>query len=124
MSADGPTLYDVVPYPARELAQAHPSRLAAIARLFGVPAPLPSGCRLLDVGCSDGGNLIAMAQALPGARFVGIDTSATAIAAARASTARAGLANVAFEHLSLADYDPPPGSFDYVVAHGVYSWVP
>jgi SAM-dependent methyltransferase len=122
VSNDGRTLYDVVPYPARELAQSHPRRLAAIARLYGVPAALPSRCRLLEVGCSDGGNLIAMAQALPDARFVGIDTSSTAIAAARENSA--GIENVTFEELSLADYDPPPGSFDYVVAHGVYSWVP
>ena len=122
MSNDGLTLYDAVPYPARELAQAHPGRLAAIARLFGVQAAMPSHCRLLEVGCSDGGNLIAMAQALPDARFVGIDTSTTAIAAARAASA--GIENVTFEELSLADYDPPRSSFDYVVAHGVYSWVP
>jgi SAM-dependent methyltransferase len=122
VSNDRHTLYDAVPYPARELAQAHPSRLAAIARLYGVPAALPSRCRLLEVGCSDGGNLTAMARALPDARFVGIDTSPTAIAAARENSA--GVENVVFEELSLADYDPPAGGFDYVVAHGVYSWVP
>ena len=119
---DRRTLYDAVPYPARELAQAHPGRLAAIARLLGVQAALPSRCRLLEVGCSDGGNLIAMAQALPDARFVGIDTSSSAIAAARKRSA--GIPNVSFEELSLADYEPPASSFDYVVAHGVYSWVP
>ena len=98
MSNDRHTLYDAVPYPARELAQAHPGRLAAIGRLYGVPAALPSRCRLLEVGCSDGGNLIAMARALPGARFVGIDTSPTAIATAREKGA--GVENVVFEELS------------------------
>jgi len=124
VSADPGSLYDAVAYPARELAQSHPGRLAAIARLHGLPAPPPSGCSLLEVGCSDGGNLLAMAAALPAARFVGLDVSSTAIAAARANAQAAGAGNVVFEELSLADYDPPPGSFDYVVAHGVYSWVP
>jgi SAM-dependent methyltransferase len=79
---------------------------------------------VLEVGCSDGGNLIPMALTLPGARCVGCDLSGSAIAAGRALAAELGLANVELVHGDLAALDPALGDFDYIVAHGVYSWVP
>ena len=47
-------------------------------------------CRVLELGCGDGGNLVPMALALPGARFVGIDAAPGAIARGRGSSARSG----------------------------------
>jgi SAM-dependent methyltransferase len=117
-------LYDAVPYPGRPFAQTHPDRLATLARLFGLTPAAPSACRWLEIGCGDGGNLLPIACALPGSQFVGIDISARAIAAARGRAHAAGIANVRFEEGSLAEWQPDAGSFDYVVAHGVYSWVP
>ena len=78
MAAAG-TLYDVVDYPSRPYSATHPDRLATIARLHGVPAADPRRCRLLELGCSDGGNLFAMAVGLPGSAFVGIDFAASSI---------------------------------------------
>ena len=53
--------YDEVLYPGYPFAQAHPDRLGAMARLFGMnPAPVEA-CRVLELGCGDGGNLIPMA---------------------------------------------------------------
>lgn len=121
---DGASLYDEVPYPGRAFAQSHPDRLATMATLYGLdPAP-PGACRVLELGCGDGGNLLPMALALPGSSFVGIDASAVAIERARALAAQLGLADVAFEHVGFDDFEPDPGSADYVIAHGVYSWVP
>jgi SAM-dependent methyltransferase len=117
-------LYDEVPYPGHPFPQTHPDRLASLGRLYGLASPAPAGCRLLELGCGDGGNLLPMACALPGAQFVGIDVSGQAIAAARARARAAGIENVTFEAVSLADFAPPDGSFDYVIAHGVFSWVP
>ena len=117
-------LYDEVPYPGHPFAQTHPDRLASIGRLYGLDCPAPASCRLLELGCGDGGNLLPMACALPGARFVGIDISGDAIAAAQARAQAAGVENVTFEAASLADFAPPAASFDYVIAHGVFSWVP
>lgn len=115
--------YDDVPYPGRAVTQTHPDRLATLARLFGVAAPEPATCRTLEVGCGDGANLLAMADALPEAMFTGIDTSPRSIAAARARAEELGLTNVRFDEVSLADHAPTQGSVDYVIAHGVFSWV-
>jgi len=119
-----PSLYDEVPYPGRAFAQTHPDRLATMATLYGLdPAP-PSSCRMLELGCGDGGNLLPMALGLPGSTFVGIDVAPGAIERARSLADDLDLENISFELLGIEDYEAPPGSFDYVIAHGVYSWVP
>ena len=111
-------------YPPRPFVQTHPDRLATLATLFGLrPAP-PARCRVLELGCGVGGNLLPMAAALPDARFVGVDNAEVPIARARALAARLRLENVSFHRMGLEDYEPPEGAFDYVIAHGVYSWVP
>ena len=79
---------------------------------------------MLEVGCSDGANLLPMAAALPHAQFVGCDLSGIAIAEARRAAQELGLANVTFLQRDLATLTDDPGTFDYIIAHGVYSWVP
>jgi len=116
--------YDVVEYPAHVFPQLHPSRLAAIARLHGVPASSPKGARLLEVGCGDGVQLLSLAQAYPQARFVGVDLSRAAIARGEAIRARLGLQNLQLVAADLTAWDPGPERYDYIVAHGFYSWVP
>jgi hypothetical protein len=118
------SLYDDVPYPGRAFAQTHPDRLATMARLFGLAAVSPGACNVVELGCGDGGNLLPMAITLPGSSFLGIDLSAYAIDRARSTAAALGLANVRFEQLGFDEFEPEPGSADYVIAHGVYSWVP
>jgi SAM-dependent methyltransferase len=115
------TAYDRVPYPGHAFAQTHPDRLATVATLFGLrPAP-PATCRLLELGCGDGGNLVPIAYALPDATFAGIDLSASAIERARELAGAVGIANVQLRQGDLAA--AAHGEFDYVVAHGVYSWI-
>jgi len=110
-----------VPYPGHPFPQTHPDRLATVATLFGLePAP-PDACRLLELGCGDGGNLVPMAYALPGSAFAGVDLSGTAVERAREFAAALALANLRLEHADLSALDL--GEFDYVVAHGVYSWI-
>ena len=79
---------------------------------------------MLELGCGAGGNLLPMAVALPGSTFVGIDTSHRAIVRAQAVTERLGLTNIRFEEISIDAFEAPPASFDYVIAHGVFSWIP
>jgi SAM-dependent methyltransferase len=119
-----PSLYDAVPYPGHAFAQTHPDRLATVGALFGLDAAPPAACRVLEIGCGDGGNLLPMALALPGSSFVGIDPSARAIARADEIAQELGLPNVRFEQVGVQDFETPAGSFDYVIAHGVFSWVP
>lgn len=116
--------YDDLPYTNLPFAQTHPDRIAALATLFGLePVPLDR-CRVLELGCAAAGNLIAMAVTMPHAQFVGIDLSERQIADGRATVGALGLPNVDLRAMSIMDVDERLGEFDYIIAHGVYSWVP
>jgi SAM-dependent methyltransferase len=118
------TPYDAIRYPGLPIAVTHPDHLAAVALFHGMsPAP-PDRCRVLEVGCGDGGNLVPMAYGMPASEFVGIDLAAEAIESGRALARRAGISNVTLETLDLTRLPESAGIFDYIIAHGVYSWVP
>ena len=117
------TSYDELPYPSHAFAETHPDHLAALARLYGLTPPPVERCRVLELGCAAGGNLIPMALSLPGSHFVGVDLSRRQIADGQVTVATLGLRNVVLEALSLADIGSSFGRFDFIVAHGIYSWV-
>jgi SAM-dependent methyltransferase len=101
----------------------HPDWLGTVGRIFGMdPAPA-DGCRVLELGCGPGGNLLPLAELLPGSEFVGVDLSSSQIARARADAAAIGATNVRFEAMDIRDV-PDWGPFDFVICHGVFSWVP
>lgn len=116
--------YDAIPYESIPITETHVEGLAALGRLFGVPTADPQRCRVLELGCAEGGNLIPMAFYLPGSEFVGIDLSARQIEAGRRLTAMLGLANVDLLHRDVMQATDDLGPFDYIIAHGLYSWVP
>jgi SAM-dependent methyltransferase len=118
------TPYDAIRYPGLPYADTHPDRLAATAIFYGMNPASPDRCRVLEVGCGDGGNLVPMAYGLLDSTFVGIDLAGEAIEAARALALRAGVANVTFEALDLTHFAKSAGVFDFIIAHGVYSWIP
>jgi SAM-dependent methyltransferase len=119
-----PTPYDTLSYPGHPYEQTHPDRLATIATLHGMrPAPV-SRCRVLELGCGDGGNLTPIAYQWPDSEFVGIDLSEQTIARGRQYVAELGLRNVDLRHHDIMDVTAEFGQFDYIIAHGVYSWVP
>lgn len=118
------TAYDEVSYTGRPYADSHPERLATMATLCGVLPAAIERCRVLEVACGDAANLIPMAYALPGSEFVGFDLAAQPIEAGRRLAARIGLANIALSQLDLADFPANAGTFDYIIAHGLYSWIP
>lgn len=123
-SAD-PDHYDQIEYPSRPLAQAHPDRLATVASLFGLKSPSLHGFRLLEVGCGTGKNLLSLALSYPGAMFTGIDRSVAQIETAKNDADSLGVDNLQFLALDLTEFvATDQGLFDFVVAHGVYSWVP
>jgi SAM-dependent methyltransferase/methyltransferase-like protein len=116
--------YDEVLYRGLPHAQTHPDRLATLAALHGMAPARISRCRVLELGCGDGGNLIPLACQWPNSEFVGIDLGRRSLAAGRALIAGLGLANIRLEERDILDVGAELGSFDYVIAHGVYSWVP
>ena len=96
-----------------------------MAALHGLPSPDPATARVLEIGCGAGGNLIAMAVATPGIRALGIDLAAAPIAEGRAAIEAVGIDNVELRQGDVCDLrDGQLGEFDYVIAHGVYAWVP
>ena len=121
------TPYDEFPYRGRPCTESHPSRLYTAAVLLGhkpPPAPL-GGCRVLELGCGDGSNLLSIAESLPAASCLGIDLAARHIAAAQADAQTLGLRNVRFRQADLLALTKEElGEFDYILAHGLYSWVP
>ena len=123
MSEKESTAYDAVSYPGSPFSQTHPDRLATIAALYGLKTASPERCRVLELGCGDGGNLIPMAYVLPGSTFLGLDAAHSAVARGQEQIAALGLPNVTLLHADLLDASDP-GTFDYVIAHGLYSWVP
>jgi methyltransferase-like protein len=124
MSVDSINTYDEVPYESKPLFSTHPDCLCAAARLRGLAAAAPSRCRVLELGCAGGGNLIPMAYGLPQSQFVGIDLSQRQIADGQAVIKRLELSNIELRAASIADVDRSWGQFDYIICHGVYSWVP
>ena len=118
------TSYDEVPYSSFPYAQSHPNRLAVVGTLFGMTPALIDRCRVLELGCASGGNLIPMAAQFPEAAFVGIDLSSRQIAEGVQTVEALGLRNIELRCMSITDVDASMGKFDYVICHGVYSWVP
>ncbi len=118
------SVYNEVPYINSPYAQTHPSRLFVMGRLAGLdPAPVQT-CRVLELGASEGENLMAMAMVLPSAEFVGIELAEVPVARGQKTIADLELANVRLLGMNILDFDEGFGKFDYIIAHGLYSWTP
>jgi methyltransferase-like protein/SAM-dependent methyltransferase len=118
------TPYDKIPYTKHIYQQTQPNNLATIATLFGMPPPPVETCRVLELGCASGINILAMAQAIPNGEFVGIELSAQQIQEGQNNIRQLGLQNITLKQMDILDISAELGKFDYIVAHGVYSWVP
>ncbi|MCA9516697.1 MAG: class I SAM-dependent methyltransferase [Myxococcales bacterium] len=123
-----PNPFDDFVYPGYAYWFTHPDHLGLLAWLHYLePAPA-SACRVLELGCGDGGNLLSLAQALPESRFVGVDLAGEPIYRGLALAGDLGLDNVDLRQADVRDLlawpDDDLGSFDFIVAHGLFSWVP
>ena len=116
--------YDDLPYDSLPLAETQPDFLAAISALHGYAVPDPRRARVLELGCASGGNLIPLAFHYPEAEFVGIELSRVQAEAGTQFVAQLGIENVRILHADLAALPSGLGAFDYIIAHGVFSWVP
>jgi len=110
------TPYDVVAYPTAIFAQTHPDRLGAITQLHDIPAAAAATARILEVACGDAMNLLTMAVAAPEARFTGFDLAPTVIERV--------LVDDDGRQLHVEAAHGLEGTFDYIIAHGLYAWVP
>jgi SAM-dependent methyltransferase len=116
--------YNAVRYPTYAKPQTHPDHLATLATIFGL-APAPATrCRVLDIGCGSAGNLIAMAQGLPDSEFLGIDLASAPIEEGQRVIQALGLRNIELRAMDVMEFGAEFGAFDYIIAFGVFSWVP
>ncbi len=120
------TSYDSVLYPSYTHPQTHPANLAAIGSLLGLDPAAVSKCRVLELGCGNGSNLAPMAWGFPQSEFVGLDLAARPIARAQEMARAIGLRNLRLMQADLAAIGSNAswGRFDYIIAHGLYSWIP
>jgi methyltransferase-like protein len=116
--------YDDYPYYSFPYEQSAPEHLAAVAHVFGLTAPDTRRARVLELGCAAGGNLIPFAVRNPDARAIGVDLSGVQVQEGRRRVKRLKLKNVELRQQDLMTLGEVDGRFDYIVCHGVYSWVP
>lgn len=117
--------YDELPYESHPIEWSAPERLALASLLHGGPRTPLSGYRVLELGCGDGANLIPLAFYRQHSTFVGIDGARSQINIAEARRASLGLTNLTFIHSDiLRSAERISGPFDYIIAHGVFSWIP
>ncbi len=115
--------YEEVPYIGLPIPNAHPDRLAWTAHIFGGPKPNMNQARVLELGCGDGASLLPLAGFNPEWTLHGIDASPRAIQWANEVAVRSGLENITFTCADLAEVTIEPGTWDFVIAHGLYSWI-
>jgi len=116
--------YDDTPYESNAFALTAPGHLRAVAALYGLSAPAVENARVLELGCAAGGNLLPFAVAHPNAHALGIDLSTQQIESGQAVVKAMGLRNLELRAMSITDITKDLGQFDYIIAHGVFSWVP
>ncbi len=118
-------LYQARAYPAMSHPATDPAVTSVSAALAGLEVVPPSGASILEIGCASGHNLLPLAARWPLAQFTGIDFSKPAIDEARESAWLTGMTHVNFIEADLLEFDPGNGvRYDYIIAHGIYSWVP
>ena len=117
------TIYSELGYKSMPFPYTTPATLEAYAALVGISAPNPKNARVLELGATYGGNIISQALFNPDATFLGIELSQEQVEKGNEVIANAGLTNVSLVQSDIASIGSEIGTFDYIIAHGVYSWV-
>lgn len=117
------TIYSELGYKSMPFPYTTPATLEAYAALVGISAPNPKTARVLELGATYGGNIISQALFNLDATFVGIELSQEQVEKGNEVIANAGLTNVSLIQSDIASIGSEIGTFDYIIAHGVYSWV-
>lgn len=115
---------DDLPYVRHFIADLSPARLRLVAALNGLVPPPAVDFDYCELGCAHGDTLAALAAAYPESRFLGVDLSAAHVASAKRLARDGALENIGVLERDFADLvGEDIGAFDYIVAHGVLSWV-
>ena len=124
LSQESTNTYDEIPYESNPFFQSHPERLRTIGYLFGMNPAEVSKSRILELGCASGGNIIPIAYYEPNSKIVGIDNSQIQIDFANDEIKYLNLKNIEVKCCSILDVNESIGKFDYIIVHGIFSWVP
>ena len=116
--------YDAIPYESTPFAETHPGHIACLAQLHGIEAAPPTSCRVHELGCASGGNLLPLAARLPDSEFLGIELSPEQAEEGSQRILELGLKNCEIRQANLLDMQDEGMRFDYIITHGVYSWSP
>ena len=115
--------YDETPYKSKTFYYTQPGRQQMVLKLLGFKTPDLEEARVLEIGCSFGGNIIPFALENPKAEVVGVDLSSVQIEEGNRIIKYLGLENIRLIHQNILDFDSSLRKFDYIICHGVFSWV-
>ena len=117
--------YDELPYTSFPIEWTAPERLVLASLLHGGPRTRLNEYRVLELGCGNGANLLPLAYFRRPATFIGVDGAQSQIEIAQSRQAALQLSNVEFIYADfLKASEQLTGQFDFIIAHGVFSWVP
>ena len=116
--------YNELLYKSNPFTYTIPALLEAQGKLFGLTPKDSRKARILELGSSFGGNIITQALYNPEAEFVGVDLTAEQVKKGNEVIEKIGLKNIKLIEKNILDINEDFGKFDYIIVHGVFSWVP
>ena len=117
------TIYKELGYKSYPFPFTTPAYLEAYGTLVGLKPPTAKTARVLELGATYGGNIISQAAHNPEATFVGIELSQDQVEKGNKIIGDAKLDNVSLVQGDILNFDESMGTFDYIIAHGFYSWI-
>ena len=117
------TIYKELGYKSYPFPFTTPAYLEAYGTLVGLNTPPAKTARVLELGATHGGNIISQAVHNPEATFVGIELSQDQVEKGNKIISDAKLDNVSLIQGDIMNFDETLGTFDYIIAHGFYSWI-
>lgn len=117
------TIYKELGYKSYPFPFTTPAYLEAYGTLVGLKPPTAKTARVLELGATYGGNIISQAVHNPEATFVGIELSQDQVEKGNKIISDAKLDNVSLLQGDILNVDESLGNFDYIIAHGFYSWI-
>lgn len=118
------SIYDEIPYIFQADARTYPGKTGALGLLYGLGVEALANARILELGCAQGANILPIAERFKGSYCVGVDLSREHIASGKTILQGLGLKNIELICGDFQALDLPLHSFDYIIAHGLFSWIP